>query len=204
MPYFTMIPGYLALLLLLIVPLIVLTVLWALGLKRLPAERRRGLLPVGCVMFAVAALLFVGEWILNRFGLTWRFIPVWALALLLWFLGWAAGILTILDTYRRAERHRDALTGLAIVCFAAAMFMGTILGGFWMMHKAPVMEQVGEYEGRTVVQTGIPWDWGYRIYEYHGPLIRGSEPLGWSESPFFEELSLRGIHGTLHDHEPDT
>ncbi len=188
---------YLELLLLLVVPLVVLTAQWALALKRLPPERRRGLLPVGCVMFAVAALLFGGEWLLGLSGLAWRFIPLWTLALLLWLLGWAAGILTILDTYRRAERHRDALTGLAIFCFAAAMFMGTILGGFWVMHKAPSVERVGEYEGRTVVETGIPWDGGYHIYEYHGPLVRGSGSLAQSESPFIGELPLRGIDRTL-------
>lgn len=197
MPDLMMLPLYLTLLLLLIVPLAALTVLWALALKHLPPERRRGLLPVGVVLFAVAALLFGGEWLLNRFGLTWRFIPVWTLAVTLWLLGWAAGILTIFDTCRWAERSRGALIGVSIVCFSAAMGMGTILGGFWMMHKAPAVEQVGEYEGRTVVQTGIPWDGGYYLYEYHGPLVRGSGPLAQSESPFVGELPLRGIDRTL-------
>lgn len=196
MPYLT-IPLYLALLLLLIVPLIVLTVLWALALKHLPAARRRGLLPVGVALFAVAALLFAGEWLLSCFGLAWRYAPIWALALLLWLLGWAAGILTILDTYRRTERHRDALTGVAIFCFTAAMGVGTIAGGIWFLGVAPSREAVGEYQGQLVVQDGNAWDGGYHIYEYQGPLVRGKEPLGRSESPFFEMLSLRGIDKTL-------
>ncbi len=183
---------YLALLLLLIVPLAALTVLWALALKHLPAERRRGLLPAGCAMFAAAALLFGGEWILERFGLAWRFIPVWTLALLLWCLGWAAGIITARYTARWVRERRsswgDPALGLTLFCLLAAMFMGTILGGFWVLHKAPSMEQVGEYEGRTVVQAGIPWDGGYYLYEYHGPLIRGEGPFEWSESPYMENL----------------
>ncbi len=196
MPYLT-IPLYLVLVLLLIVPLIVLTVLWALALKHLPPERRRGLLPVGCVMFAVAALLFGGEWILERFGLTWRYVPVWTLSLLLWCLGWAAGVLTIFGTYRRTERHRDALTGVTIFCFIAAMGVGTIAGGVWFLSVAPSREAVGEYQGQLVVQDGNAWDSGYRIYAYHGPLVRGKEPLAWKEVPFFEKLSLWGIDKTL-------
>ncbi len=196
MPYLT-IPLYLALVLLLIVPLILLTVLWALALKKLPPERRRGLLPVGCVMFTAAALLFVGEWILERFGLTWRYVPVWTLSLLLWFLGWAAGILTILDTYRWVEWHRDALTGAAIFCFIAAMGMGTIAGGIWFLSVAPSREAVGEYQGQLVVQDGNAWDGGYHVYEYHGPLVRGSQPLAQSEYPFIGGLPLQGIDKTL-------
>ena len=197
MPGLTMIPVYLALLLLLIVPLAALTALWALALKHLPAERRRGLLPVGCVMFLTAALLFGGEWLLGRFGLTWRYVPVWTLSLLLWLLGWAAGILTILGAYRWTERGRDALTGVAIFCFIAAMGMGTIAGGIWFLGVAHSREAVGEYQGQLVVQDGNAWDGGYHIYEYRGPLVRGKEPLGRSESPFFEMLSLRGIDKTL-------
>lgn len=170
-------------------PLGVLCVLCALCLAKLGGSRRRGLLPAVLVMIFCAVVLFVGEWLLKRNGLTWRNVPKLTLCSILWLTGLSSGVLTVRYVTRWLNGVQPKLalwgTALTLYCLICVMGAGTLLGGLWSVGPS---EQVGTWQEQTVVQG--KWSWmetTYDVYEYHGPLVRGTESLGWSEMPMLEE-----------------
>lgn len=170
-------------------PLALLAGLALVCAVRLPKERRRGLLPAVLTVGSLSAVLFLGEWLLNRNDLTWRIAPKTALSVILWLAGLTAGILTVRYVMRWLERDRPKLAlwgaALALYCLISTMGAGTLLGGLWAMGPE---EQVGTWQGQTVVQGKWTWmDTSYDVYAYHGLLVRGKEPLAWDEDPMLEE-----------------
>ncbi len=164
-------------------PLAVLAALDILCLVRLPREGRRGLLWASVLLAVSATLLFIGEWALNARGLTWRTIPKELLCTVTWLSGLAAGLLTVRYVGRcpfPMEWLVPAGRALGALCLAIAMIFGSVVGLLWAMGPG---EQVTTYQGRQVVQGRFSWvgDVHYSVYEYHGPLVRGKEPLEtWS------------------------
>lgn len=165
-------------------PLTVLAALDILCLVRLPREGRRGLLWATVLLAVSAALLFPGEWALNARGLTWRTIPKELLCTVTWLSGLAAGVLTVWYVGRcpfPKEWLVPASRTLGALCLASAMLFGSVVGLLWAMGPG---EQVTAYQGRQVVQGRFSWvgNVSYSLYEYHGPLVRGKEPLEtWAE-----------------------
>ena len=169
--------------------LILLVGMWLVCIIRVPAGERKGLLPAGLAVFLWAAVLFGGQWLLERRGLTWRSGPQYILCVLTWVSGLAAGVLTVRDGPKVFRRRRAPVTWgirlFSVACLFMAMWFGTIGGGLW---AAGPLETVGEYRGEKVVQGKWVWlDVSYELYEYRGALVRGSESIAWGEGPFFEE-----------------
>lgn len=169
-------------------PLVLLVILALVCVFCLPSVRRRGLLPAVAAVGISAVILFGGEWLLNRYGLTWRMIPREVLCVGTWLAGLTAGVLTVRYVPRWLEERRPKLAlwgmALALYCLISVMGSGTLLGGFWAMGPG---EQVGTWQGQTVVQGRWSWlDTSYEVYEYHGSLVRGAEPLAWGEEPLLE------------------
>lgn len=165
-------------------PLAAMVVLWTVCMVRLPGKRR-GLLALLAGTAAVAAVLFGGRWLLERSGLTWRTWLQEGLSVVLWALGLAVGVVTVQRFYALLRERRTKLASwgmaLGLYCLVCVMLSGTVLGGLWAMGPG---ETVGHYQGRQVVQGEWTWmETSYNLYEYHGPLVRGSLPIAWSEEP---------------------
>lgn len=181
--------GMLIRILLLWGPLAVLSAVCALTLRKLEPKRRRGLLPLLVVMLALAAALFGGEWALARFGLAWRTWVREGLAALLWLAGLSTGLLTVICGGRWLPEWRAgwgrAVVCLSGLCLAGAMFSCSVLGALWCMGGPG--EQVGTCQGQRVVQGTWTWlDTSYALYEYHGPLVRGAEPIAHGLEPLLD------------------
>lgn len=176
--------GVLIRILLLWGPLLTLGAVCALTLAKLEPRRRRGLLPALAVMLALGLALFGGTWLLARFGLAWR---TWAregLAVLLGLSGLSTGILTVIYARRWLGGVKGPVTWLCGLCLAGAMFSCGVMGLLWAMGPG---ETVGIYQGRKVVQGKWVWlDTSYALYEYHGPLARGAEPIAQGLEPLLD------------------
>jgi len=160
-------------------PLLVLTALCVLTLNYLPPRQRRGLFAMFFAMLGLAAVLFVGAWVLGQSGLTWRTWFQEGVSLILWLVGLSTGIMTVVYAGRwLAERSgavKGIVTGLSAACLVSAMVAGTVAGGLWCMGPG---EQVVTYRGQKVILG--TWTWmerTYDLYEYHGPLVRGASPI---------------------------
>lgn len=160
---------------LLVLPLVELAVVCVVTLKRLPPQRRKGLFALFFIMLGLALVLFGGAWVLDRNGLAWRTLFQNGLSLILWLVGLTTGVMTVAYAGRwPPERSKGIVTGLSAFCLISAMFVGTILGGFWCMGPG---EQVVTYQGRKMILGKWVWmDTSYQLYEYHGPLVRGAGP----------------------------
>ena len=163
-------------------------------LVRLAREQRRGLLAAALAVGCSAAVLFGGDWLLAGQGMTWRTAPLNGLCALIWAFGLAAGVLTVryLPRLVRGRRPRLAVwaQALTLYCLISVMIFGSFLGLFWAaLVQDTGGERVGAYEGQRVVQVTSTWlgDTSYQLYEYHGPLVRGTESLAVSMEPFLEE-----------------
>lgn len=164
---------------LLVFPMMELAALCILTLRRLPAQRRTGLLALFIVLLGLSAALFGGAWALRRFGLTWRTWLQEMLSAVLWLVGLVTGTMTVGYAGRwlseRGRAAKSVVTGLSIFCLVSAMLMGTLLGGLWAMGPG---EQVVAYRGEKMILGKWIWhDTGYELYEYHGPLVRGAGPV---------------------------
>lgn len=164
---------------LLVLPLIELAALCVLTLRRLPSQRRRGLLALFIALVVLSAVLFGGAWVLRRFGLTWRTWLQEMLSAVLWLVGLVTGITTVAYAGRwlseRGKAVRSVVTGLSACCLACALLVGTLLGGLWAMGPG---EQMVTYRGEKMILSKWIWhDTGYELYEYHGPLVRGAGPV---------------------------
>lgn len=159
--------------------LILLIGLWAVCVIKTPKGERKGLLPVGVAVFLLAALLFGGECILGQMGLTWRMGPRYLLCFLLWVCGLGVGILTVGSAGKLLPGTKGRLAQMAAgLCLAAVMLVGTVFGGMWAAFCSPG-ETVGKYQGQTVIEGKWVWlDVTYELYEYHGALVRGKDPMG--------------------------
>ena len=145
-------------------PLAVLSAVCALTLRKLEPKRRRGLLPLLVVMLALAAAL-------------------------LWLAGLSTGLLTVICGGRWLPEWRAgwgrAVVCLSGLCLAGAMFSCSVLGALWCMGGPG--EQVGTCQGQRVVQGTWTWlDTSYALYEYHGPLVRGAEPIAHGLEPLLD------------------
>jgi len=174
--------------LLLWLPLLVLSAVCVVTLDRLEPKRRRGLFALFSIMLGLAAALFGGALLLEKNGLAWRTWVQEGMSGALWVAGLTTGTLTIVYARRwLPERHKTAgkiAVGLSALCLVSAMLVGTVLGGLWSMGPG---EEVGTYQGRKVVQGKWTWqECTYELYEYHGPLIRGSQSFLWGESPLLD------------------
>lgn len=170
--------------------LILLVGLWIVCLVRIPAGERKGLLPAGLAVFLLAALLFGGDRLLAGAGLTWRMGPRYLLCVLLWVCGLGVGILTVGSAGKLLPGTKGRpVQVLAGLCLAAVLCVGTVFGGMWAAFSAPG-ETVGIYHGQTVVQGKWVWlDVTYELYEYHGALVRGKDPILAAYEPILEDAS---------------
>lgn len=159
-------------------PLLLLAAVCVATLNKLEAQRRRGLFALFFTMLGVAAVLFGGAWGLEGLGLVWRTWFREGLSVILWLLGLATGILTIVYARRWLDRRegsaKSVVTGLSAFCLALAMFTGSVTGLLWAMGPG---EQVVVYDGQKMILGKWVWmDTSYSLYEYHGPLVRGAAP----------------------------
>lgn len=154
---------------------VVLIVLWAVTVI-LVRERRRVLLWVGLGVFFLAAVLFGGVWLLEQFGLAWRQWVTVTLAVLLWLDGLAAAVLTACFVPKAIPSAGGFARTVAAICLVIAIGGGTLYGGLWIYSGE---ESVIEYQGEKAVMCEEHFlDYICRIYEYHGPFVRGAEPIG--------------------------
>ena len=166
-------------------PLIELAALCVLTLDKLPPEQRRGLFALFFTMLGLAAVLFGGAWVLDGCGLAWRTWFQEGMSAVLWLVGLATGLLTIVYAGRwlaqRGGGRKGAAIGLSAFCLTSAMFVGTVMGGLWCMGPG---EQVVAYEGRRMILGKWTWmETSYSLYEYYGPLVRGASPMvDWDRS----------------------
>lgn len=170
-------------------PLMALAAMCLLCVIYLPKAERPGLMPLSAVMLTLAAALFGGVWLLGWQGLTYRTWLKEGLSAALWAVGLTTGVLTVRFFYRLLEKRCPKLApwgmALALLCLLNALWMGTMLGGLWAIGPN---EQTITYQGQTVVQcTDAFLGNYYELYEYHGPLVRGSRCLVWEEGPFAAE-----------------
>ena len=168
--------------------LILLVGLWVICVIKIPKGERKGLLPTGLAVFLLAALLFGGDWILGRAGLTWRMGSRYILCFLLWVCGLGVGILTVWHGDRLLPGRKGRVVQIfAGLCLAAVMWFGTVFGGMWAAFGSPG-ETVGSYHDQTVIQGKWVWlDVTYELYEYHGALVRGKDPILASYEPILED-----------------
>ncbi len=160
------------------------------------------------------ALDIGGSLLLDAFGLAWRSPVIWSVSLLIG-LGGACGLMggvlrldELLERHPVAQAVSTSLASLASV--ALVFFMGWLL--LIVTALAASNERVTFWEdGRRAVERDDGFlDPCYNYYEYHGPLVRGSQLLGQRESPMkdFEQADdgallfdiwtyqpLRGVDG---------
>lgn len=157
------------------VAFVVLIVLWAVTVI-LARERRKVLLWVGLGVFFLAAVLFGGAWLLERFGLAWRQWVTVTLAVLLWLGGLAAAVLTVCFVPKAMPSAGGFARAAAAICLVIAMGGGTLYGGLWICSGE---ESVIEYQGeKAVMCEEHVLDYVCRVYEYRGPFVRGAVPIG--------------------------
>ena len=169
-------------------PLLVLAAVCVATLDKLEPRRRRGLFALFFVLLGLAAVLLGGAWALDQYGLAWRTWIQEAMSAALWVVGLTTGTLTVVYGRRwLPERHKaagKAVVVLSGLCLASAMLFGTVVGGLWCLGPG---ETVGAYQGRKAVQGAWTWmETSYCVYEYHGPLVRGAEPIAWGETPLLD------------------
>lgn len=167
---------------LLALPLAELAAVCVLTLDKLPPQRRGGLFALFFTLLGLALALFGGEWLLGLAGLTYRTWLRAGLAAVLWLAGLSAGLMTVAYAGRwLSDGRKNMVVGLSGFCLASAMLAGTVLGGLWALGPS---EQVVSYAGQRVILGAWGWGSGYQLYEYHGPLVRGSGPflVDWDES----------------------
>lgn len=171
--------------LLLWLPLAGLLAMWGACAARIPGKRR-GLLLLFIPALVLAAVLFGGEWLLGQNGLTYRTWLREGLSVVLWVAGLVLGIATVRHFHGWLKENRPKLAawGMALSLYGlvCVMLFGTVLGGLWAMGPG---EQVVTYAGEKAVLGTWTWmDTSYELYEYHGPLVRGAEPMlaDWDET----------------------
>lgn len=138
---------------------------------------RRALGWVLALFLAVSLLQLAGEFTLAMFGLAWR---AWVRSL---FAG-ALGLLTFLgvfqilgcyleqrDTPRLAHQIVVGVSGLVVIAYLATVGLSN-----WFLSLCP--ERTVTWRDRTLVEEDQGFlEPDYIYYAWHGPLVRGLEPL---------------------------
>lgn len=148
-------------------------------------RHHRHLVWTAAVFLGALALFFGGNIILGSFGLTWRNLPSVILCIALLVSGWVGIVLTLacllpMEWPDAAPVLRRAVKGAVLFFAAVVLFVTLWLGPLLLAFAFGDSEQVVEYNGRTLVERMegfLSPDYGY--YEYHGPLVRGTERI-WS------------------------
>lgn len=135
------------------------------------------------VLFSAVLLLFPGSWLLGKLELAWRSGTVWALV-----LAAGGGIIAVL-VYINCWLAEKSHPVLQLLAGALAFCMGLTLlfYGFIFTAFAVGGERVIRHEGKKVVEVDRSFlDPLYQYYDYHGPLIRGSDSIysAIGESPW--------------------
>lgn len=130
-------------------------------------------------IFALLALPLavggVGGLLLSAYGLAWRScvkLPVG--------FAYVAGVLALLVWAGAFLRRQiEWWIGRGLVLLAAG-FLVLAVGWYGLLFSAiwAGRDRVTEYKGQTAVAEQTFMDWDY--YEYHGPLVRGKEAVGYS------------------------
>lgn len=146
-------------------------------------KNRRYLAWTAGVFTAALLLLLGGEALLGLFGLTWRNLPAGLLCAAV-FLSGAAGIFLILGCVLPLEPPETAPAllwigkGLLTACAGLVLWYGLCFGPLLAAFAFGGEERVLEYGGQTLVEVDDSFlDPIYNYYEYHGPLVRGSERI---------------------------
>ena len=140
-------------------------------------KSRRALGWVLALFLAVSLLQLAGEFTLAMFGLAWR---AWVRSL---FAG-ALGLLTFLgvfqilgcyleqrDTPRLAHQIVVGVSGLVVIAYLVTVGLPS-----WFLAIRP--ERTVTWRDRTLVEEDQGFlDPDYVYYAWHGPLVRGLEPL---------------------------
>lgn len=161
-------------------PLLELTAVCVVALNGLEPLRRRGLFALFFTLLALTAVLFGGAMALGWSGLAWRTWFQEGLSVILWLVGLATGILTVVYGKRwmvQRWQPKRAELGMTVTlfCLVSAMLVGTVVGGLWAMGPG---EQEVAYRGQRMILG--TWTWmekSYSLYEYRGPLVRGDVPV---------------------------
>lgn len=155
-------------------------------MKKMPAWLKGITLTLLAIPFLI---LFLNCLVLEPQGLTFRadvnrcviaFLTLAVLLLLVW-----TGVLL----WRKPTNalHRWAV----VVSIGLLCLMAGGIGRFMVRISIPY-ERVIERDGRWVVEESPPLDSGSNYYDYHGPFVRGIEPLAGS---FYLELFRSGEGG---------
>ena len=157
----------------------VILVLEAVRCLYLDRGWRRNLLAAALGLLAGGgALYFLGDRVLAAFALAWR---AWVGSLLLGLavpLSVLAAVLTVCSMIHRKRRPFLAEALLVEGSALVFLFLAVVFGIFlWLSTLCP--ERVVTWEGRTLVEEdgGSLWRYDHGYYDYHGPLVRGREPL---------------------------
>lgn len=136
------------------------------------------------VVFITAFVLYFGGIILlDSFHLTWRNAPAAVLCGVLLVSGWMGITFTLVCLLPREWKGvpaalRWAFKG-AVVLFAAVVLLVTLwIGPIGIAFVYGESERVVEYQGPLLLEKeeGFMSEY-YSYYEYHGPLVRGTERI---------------------------
>lgn len=162
----------------------VLLALVGLGCLFFCRGRNRRYLAWTAGVFIAALVLFIGgEVLLGLCGLTWRNLPAGLLCMVILLSG-VIGILLTLGCFlplkmpEVAPVLRWAVKGAALLCAGLVIYCALFFGVLLVAFVYGGEERVIEYQGQTLVEVNDSFlDPIYNYYEYHGLLVRGSEPL---------------------------
>lgn len=159
---------------------LVVIAFWMVLVCRSSGGRRKRLLAAGLTVIGLAAVLFGGNVFLGIFELTWRQWLKNALAFLMWCGGWVVCFLTVYwnsAAFRKSSKIvRRCTQMLLCLCMLVAMGLGTFFGGAWLYSGG---EFVAQWNGDKIVMVEEHFlDDVCIYYEYHGPFVRGSKPIG--------------------------
>lgn len=143
----------------------------------------------GCMALTAAALVLLsgGGSLWKGLGMTWRNGP--ALTLCALALAGAVGTTVLTLTCLLPSRMpgmpaalRGAIKIGAVLCAGLALTIGLGYGAIVSGLVYGDREWVVEEQGQRMVKVSA-WDGVYDFYPYHGPLVRGTEPivLRWSD-----------------------
>ncbi len=153
---------------------------WGVLVCRSSGRPRKSLLTAGLVVIGLAAVLFGGQWLLGMAKLAWRQWVKSILAFLLWCGGAIVCCMIIYENsavFRKSSKVFRRCTQVVLaLCMVVAMGLGTLFGGAWIYGG---VESVAIRNGEKVVVTEEHiLDYICIYYEYHGPFVRGSKPIG--------------------------
>lgn len=153
---------------------------WVIMVCRTSGRHRKRLLAVGLTVVGLAAVLFGGEWLLGFAELAWRQWVKTIFALLLWCSGVVVCTLLVCwdsAAFSKSGRvFRRCVQTLVVLCMVISMGLGTLFGGAWLYGGG---ESVAEWNGEKIVMVEEHFlDYICIYYEYHGPFVRGSKPIG--------------------------